>query len=164
MYDNNEPIPLDNVRSLILELTFVLDRHFAALRKGTSYAGLRKSDIKVFVLASRQPSSMAALARDLAVSRQAVHDSVKRLAALDIVALVALPNNARDRVVTITERGKDAQAYARTNIAKLETTCSEILGKEEFELLKKMLGTLMLGLKQIPVAQSQVTGAISSSS
>ena len=164
MYDNNEPIPLDNVRSLILDLTFVLDRHFAALRKGTRYESLRKSDIKVFVLASRQPNTMAALARDLAVSRQAVHLSVKRLAALDVVELVALPNNARDRVVAITEQGKAAQSYARTNIAKLETICSEILGKEEFELLKKMLGTLMLGLKQIPVAHSQTTGTISSSS
>jgi DNA-binding MarR family transcriptional regulator len=150
MYDSNTPFPADNIRSLILELTLVLDSHYAELRRGTRYENLRKSDIKVFALASQEPRSMAALARYLEVSRQAVHDSVKRLIALDIVELVVMPNNSRDKVVIVTERGKGAQALTRNNISKLESACSDILGKEEFELLRKMLASLRRGLDQLP--------------
>lgn len=164
MFDDDNPIPFDNVRGLLQDLTTILDDHFTTLRKGTRYESLRKSDTKVFILASRQPRSMAAMAKDLAISRQAVHDSVKRLVALEVVEVVALPNNSRDKIVAVTERGLQARLVALSYIEKLEAICADILGKEEFELFRKMLVVLLRGLKQQAVPQDHAIRVKSSSS
>ena len=140
------------------DLTTEVDSHIAAYRQGTIYEGVRKSDIKVFILASRQPRSMSAMARDLSVSRQAVHDSVKRLIALDVVELIDIPNNGRDKQVAVTERGTQGRLFALAQVEKLEVKCAEILGKEEFELFRKMLLTLLTGLKQNASQPDQATG------
>jgi DNA-binding MarR family transcriptional regulator len=164
MFDNDNPIPFDNLRGLLQDLATVLDDHFSNLRQGTRYESIRKSDTKVFILASRDPRSMAALAKDLAISRQAVHDCVKRLIDLEIVELVAHPNNSRDKIVAVTERGLKARMVALGQIQILEAHCAELLGKEEFELFRKMLVTLLHGLKQKPPEAFQATGVKSSSS
>lgn len=164
MHDKNSLIPADNICELMQQLSVALESHFAALRKGSHCESLRKSDVKVFFLASRQPRSMATMARDLGVSRQAIHESVKRLVALDIVELEIQSDNGRDKVVAVTELGKDAQILAQTSIAKLESTGAEILGKEEFELFRKMLGLLLHGFKQVPVPQIRATSVKSTSS
>ncbi len=95
--------------------------------------------MRVFVLALRQPRSMADIARILRVSRQAVHMSVKRLAALKIVALEAAPDNHRDKLVVLTDRGMTARQTAHTQVVMLENECRAALGPEGYATLRELL-------------------------
>lgn len=143
----NRAIPYDNVRGLLRDLADLLDKRTVAYRKGTRYEAVRQSDVRVFIIASRQPSTEADIARELEVSRQAVHSSVQRLKALGVVEQVAQPGNGRDKLVMVTESGWQAQAVANESIRLLEKECADILGVKGLEQFRKQLVVLVSALK-----------------
>ena len=140
-------IPFDNIRGLLQDLSSELDRRTIAHRKGTRYEKVRQSDVRVFIMASRQPRSEAEIARELEVTRQAVHGSVQRLKALGVLDLVKQPGNGRDKVVTVTESGWQAQEVAKASIHLLEQECTDILGAKGLEQFRKQLVALVTALK-----------------
>jgi DNA-binding MarR family transcriptional regulator len=140
-------IPFDNIRGLAQDLIGELDRRGDVHRHGTRYEKIRRSDVRVGVLASRQPRSMADIARAMGVTRQAVHASVKRLMELDVVELLPQPGNSRDKLVTVTERGWQAQQVANASIKLSEEECAEILGKRGLEQFRGQLLALVTALK-----------------
>jgi DNA-binding MarR family transcriptional regulator len=140
-------IPFDNIRGLLQDLTSELDRRAIAFRKGTRYENARQSDVRVFILASRQARSESELARELEVTRQSVHASVQRLRQMDVVELVSQPGNARDKLVTVTDKGWEAQAMAKKSIALLEADCASILGEKGLEQFRKQLLALVTALQ-----------------
>jgi DNA-binding MarR family transcriptional regulator len=143
----NRTIPFDNIRGLLQDLSSELDRRTIAHRRGTRYENVRQSDVRVFIMASRQPRSEAEIARELEVTRQAVHGSVQRLKALGVLDLVKLPGNGRDKVVTVTESGWQAQEVANASIQLLERECAGILGDKGLEQFRKQLVALVTALK-----------------
>jgi DNA-binding MarR family transcriptional regulator len=140
-------IPFDNIRGLAQDLIGELDRRGDVHRRGTRYENIRRSDVRVGVLASRQPQTMADIARKLGVTRQAVHASVKRLMDLDVVELLPQPGNGRDKLVTVTERGWQAQQVANASIKLSEEECASILGKRGLEQFRSQLLALVTTLK-----------------
>lgn len=147
MVENSKQLTIQsNIRSLLRDLGFLLDDRLRDLRKDTRYAHVRNSDVKVFVRASRYPSTLAEIARSLRVSRQAVHLSVKRLQALGVVELVAQPNNRRDKQVQITERGKQAESIAAAQIATIESEMAAVIGSDGVTLFRTLLTKLIKDL------------------
>jgi DNA-binding MarR family transcriptional regulator len=143
MVDNQvHRYPQENIRGLVFELGLGIDNRLQSLREGSRYAGVRNSDVKVFMRAFRGPSTVAEIARHLEVSRQAVHQSVKRLQALKVVELVPQANNNRDKLVTTTERGLHAQKTALDQIATIENEMAALLGEEGLQTFRKHLGLL----------------------
>ena len=140
-------IPYDNIRGLLRDLADLLDKRAVVHRRGTRYEKVRQSDVRVFIIASRQPSTEADIARELEVSRQAVHSSVQRLKDLGVVEQVAQPGNGRDKLVVVTESGWQAQVVANNTIQLLEKECAEILGAKGLEQLRKQLVVLVSALK-----------------
>jgi DNA-binding MarR family transcriptional regulator len=149
MPDSSPPrtIRYDNIRGLLQDLTSELDRHGAVHRRGTRYEGARQSDVRVFVMASRQPRTVSEIARELQVTRQAVHSSITRLKSLDVVELVHQPGNDRDKLVAVTDKGWQAQAVANDVIKQLERECAEILGTKGLEQFRRQLLALVSALK-----------------
>lgn len=150
--DSNPPpaadIPFDNLRGLVQDLVVELDARITAYRQGTRYERVRPFDVKVFILASRQPRPVSQLARELGVSRQAVHAAVKRLASVKVLEVEANPENGREKRVAVTQRGDHARITALQQIARLEEECSSILGSPAMEGLRDALAQLVTGLKQ----------------
>ncbi len=142
MIDDESFVPSNNIRSLLQDVSDGLDAKLAAYRAGTRFKNVRPSDVRVFVLALRQPRSMAELARILLVSRQAVHSSVKRLQQLRIVELKAAPDNAKNKWVVITDRGESARNAAQAQIKKIEAECAEVIGSDGLEKLRELLEAL----------------------
>jgi DNA-binding MarR family transcriptional regulator len=140
-------IPFDNIRGLLQDLASALDERAVAYRKGTRYENVRLSDVKVFILASRKARTVSEIARELEVTRQAVHSSVLRLKALQVVELLPQPGNGRDKLVTVTEKGWQAQAVANDSITQLEKECAGILGTKGLEQFRKQLLALVTALK-----------------
>jgi DNA-binding MarR family transcriptional regulator len=145
-------IAYDNIRGLLQDLIGQLDQRFTLHRRGTRYEAVRQSDIKVFILASRQPRTVSDMARELLVSRQAVHGSVMRLKALDVVELLPQPGNNRDKLVAVTDRGWHAQQVANDSIALVEKECADILGTKGLEQLRKQVYALVTAMKLREIA------------
>lgn len=140
-------IPFSNIRGLLQDFTTQLDDLTASYRKGTRYEKVRKSDARVFISAIRKPQSVAEIARELEVSRQAVHSSVKRLQALKVLELRPQPGNHRDKIVTITDRGHRARVHVLEQIQRMEAECAAIIGEQGLETFRALLLALVLGLK-----------------
>jgi DNA-binding MarR family transcriptional regulator len=140
-------IPHDNLRGLMQDFIVQLDSRFARFRMGTPYGKARLSDLKVFIAASRNPRSIADIARDHMVTRQAIQASVQRLVALDVVELLPHPKNHRDKIVSVTERGWQARKEALKHIDIVEKECAEILGAKGLEQFRAQLLALTVGLK-----------------
>jgi DNA-binding MarR family transcriptional regulator len=145
-------IPFDNIRGLMQDLVAEMDRRGAIYRKGTRYENVRQSDVRVFIIASREARTVSDIARELEVSRQAVHSSVTRLKVLEVVELLPQPGNDRDKLVAVTEKGWQAQAVANDAIKKIESECAEILGKKGLEQFRQQLLALVTALKIRDVA------------
>jgi DNA-binding MarR family transcriptional regulator len=149
MADNQQErvIPFDNLRGLLQDLMGELDRRIFTHIKGTRYQRIRPSDLRVGIMASRQPRSVSVIARELEISRQAVHSSVQRLIALDVVELLPDPTSSRDKIVAVTEKGWQAQQVTLASIKLLEKECGDILGEKGLEQFRKQLLALVTAMK-----------------
>jgi DNA-binding MarR family transcriptional regulator len=103
--------------------------------------------VRVWGLASRKPRTMAEIARAMKITRQAVHASVKRLLELGIVELLPQPGNARDKLLTVTESGLEAQKLANYSIRLMEEEAAQILGKRSLEQFRQQLLALVTAMR-----------------
>jgi DNA-binding MarR family transcriptional regulator len=149
MADNQQErvIPYDNLRGLLQDLMGELDRRIFRHIEGTRYENIRPSDLRVGIMASRKPRSESEIARALEISRQAVHSSVQRLIALEVVELLPNPASSRDKIVAVTERGWQAQQVTLASIKLLEKECGEILGEKGLEQFRIQLLALVTAMK-----------------
>ncbi len=135
--------PETNLRTLIHFLGEMIDAKFVNWRKDTPYAGVRASDVRVFVTATRGPKSISEIARKLGISRQSAQASVKRLIKLGVVELERLPDNKREKLVLITPRGVLAGKTAKQQIETIESDVAAIIGRENLENMRKNLTELV---------------------
>jgi len=141
---NNAQIPgPDNIRALTYFFGLMIDHQLAEMRRDTPYAQVRASDIRVFVTAARGPKSISAIARALHISRQAAQNSVQRLVELGVIEVATMPENKRDKLVTITPRGKMAGVTAAKQIAEIEQAFSDVIGVAAWADLRNNLKKLV---------------------
>jgi DNA-binding MarR family transcriptional regulator len=134
MVDNQDvPPPADNIRTLLYHLGTALDERLTLFRRGTPYEKVRPSDVRVFVAAARQPSTISEIARALKVTRQAVQASVHRLQEIKVLDLQAIPGNQRDKHVVVTARGMHARNTASQQIQQFEKEFAAVIGEEDLE-------------------------------
>ncbi|MFY0595494.1 MAG: winged helix-turn-helix transcriptional regulator [Cognatishimia sp.] len=133
----------NNIRGLVQDLSELLDRRMEVLREGTVLGSVRPSDAKVFMLASRHSRTTADIARDLGVSKQAVHMSVQRLKEKDVVRMVPAENSNRDKVIEITERGQEIRGLVAKKIAIIEAEIEAKLGKGKTKEFRQSLLKLL---------------------
>jgi DNA-binding MarR family transcriptional regulator len=162
-FDQPGQLPQNTLYNLLEKLTFMLDNRYVELRSGTRYSTVRPSDIRVFVQVARQARGETEIAQAMNVTRQAVQSSVKRLVAMKMVEVVPMPNNGRNKIVRLTERGRSASATASEHIRIVESECVAIIGADELERLRGLLMHLTTGYKDayFPEArrkQTQATG------
>jgi DNA-binding MarR family transcriptional regulator len=137
--DSSGQLPPNTIYGLIQQLLILLDNRFAGLREGTRYQNVRPSDIRVFIQVARQARSETEIANVMNISRQAVQSSVKRLIELKLVEVVPKPNNGRDKIVQMTERGFHARDTAAGQIQLVEGECAAIIGAAELDRLRGLL-------------------------
>ncbi len=78
------------------------------------------------VMGVRRPSDIA---RNMGVSRQAIHATINQMITLDIVALVDDPTNRRVKIITPTAKGETMRVDAQRSML--------IMGEELFSRLGK---------------------------
>ena len=144
MSDKTNFVPAsDNIRSLIYFLGLSVDHKMAQMRRKTPYAQVRASDVRVFVNAARNPTTISGIARRLQISRQAAQLSVGRLKKLDVVELVGVAGNRRDKQVHITPRGQLVMLRGIDQITEIEQEFEKIVGPEAWSNLLNSLKLLV---------------------
>lgn len=81
----------------------------------------------------------SAIAERLGVSRQAVHQSLRELGKLNLVELVADPEDGRAKIARLSKRGLPTQVIARQVLIELEDELEQRIGKRARANLRKSL-------------------------
>ena len=140
-------LPDSTLYNLLQQLSYVIDDRYTELRSATRYKDVRPSDIRVFVEVARKARSETEIAQALNVTRQAIQSSVKRLVQMGVMEVVPMPNNGRNKIVQLTDRGRAARETAAEQIRVVESECAAIIGPGELERLRGLLLHLLTGYR-----------------
>jgi len=138
----NEPVLQDNIRGLVQDVSEVFDEMANTLRHKTAFADTRPADAKTFMLISRHPRGLTALANALGITRQATHRSVQRLVTADLVDFAYAEGSKRDMVATLTETGLEARKVGFGIAASIEQQVVGEIGQDDTEALRRILKRL----------------------
>ncbi|WP_033075469.1 MarR family winged helix-turn-helix transcriptional regulator [Sphingopyxis sp. MWB1] len=79
------------------------------------------------------------IARNLGVSRQAIHKTIAQMAALRIVDMAPDPKDRRHMIVSLTETGARMRRDAQRAMDTLTAQLAERLGQDRFDALLETL-------------------------
>lgn len=109
------------------------------MAEASGYEHVTPAMSRLFGLMKRQPIGISVLARQLAISRQAVHKLVNEAVRMDLVELVDSPEDKRVKLVGFTSHGFAMSAAATRNLEKIEKDLAERIGQENLDTLKRLL-------------------------
>ena len=75
------------------------------------------------------------IARNLGVSRQAIHSTINQMVALGMVQLDTDPGDRRHMIVSLTETGARMRRDAQRAMDALTAQIAEVLGQDRFDAL-----------------------------
>ena len=73
------------------------------------------------------------IARNLGISRQAIHNTINQMVRLDMVSLEPDPDDKRHHIVSLTETGLAMRRDAQAAMEELGTQVAAKLGHERFD-------------------------------
>jgi DNA-binding MarR family transcriptional regulator len=132
-------VPKDNLRRLVKNLSDSIDLRLSEVREGTPYENVRPSDGQVMVNVERGYDSIAAIAKQLNISRQAVHMSASRLQAHGLVELAEAPNNKRDKRILITPAGFKQLRRVAKEMEESDAEFESVIGAANLAKFRKHL-------------------------
>ena len=94
---------------------------------------------RLFAHMPSKPVSISELARRLAVTRQAVHQTVAAACRRGIVELIEDPLDARARKVRFTDKGMKMVRSASQVVRRIETDLERRLGPKDLAALRRIL-------------------------
>lgn len=81
------------------------------------------------------------VARRMGISRQAVYKITKELQEMDILSLEADPDDGRQKIISMTERGERVALDSRACLEVIEGRLAEKIGQENFDTLFSVLSS-----------------------
>lgn len=96
-------------------------------------------DIYLISLVRFNPMSVSESARYMNISRQAAHKHVKNLESLNFVQLTTFETNRREKIITLTDSGKQLGEQVNGIKTELELELKAQLGEENYALIKSLL-------------------------
>lgn len=128
-----------DLRQLLLKRSNWFEEQVVAAAADYGYGFVTPAMNRLFAHMPRSPVSMSALARRLAVSRQAVHQTVSEARRRGILELVPDPSDARIRRVRFSQQGEAMRQRATQAVQDIEAELERELGTEDFAALKRIL-------------------------
>lgn len=128
-----------NLGLLLLRGFDWFDRALLARMESAGGPPLKKPHSLVFAYLDAEGTRPAELARRIGVSRQAVHQTLRELQALGLVALGPDPTDARARLVVLTEEGRAAVARALAAFEEIEDELCARIGSRRAGAMREAL-------------------------
>lgn len=128
-----------NLKQLLIARNEWFDRGIMnAVRSGPN-AYLTPGQARLLARMGGKPTSMAELARRLAISRQAVHKSVSELARRGILEVREDPERGNSKLVVYTDKGRQVNRSGAQIIDRLEQRIAQRIGAAGLAELKTLL-------------------------
>ncbi len=138
MVDNNisNKEPLDtNIVGLTVGLVEWMEAEIIELNKYLPYK-VSFAEIKLFNALRGKEKSISELARNLEVSRQAVHKTIHKLQNMGYLELIAKQNNKKDRIIKITNKGEAVKKQGAEHLIAIEEKLSWSMGERNLGFMK----------------------------
>lgn len=100
-------------------------------------------------LAEAEPMSVSSLAGALGISRQAAHKSLTILEKLGYITLQMRPENKKEKIVVLTDRGGELVKRSLEIIAATEQKMADFLGEKAYKSFRENQQKLTLFLASI---------------
>ncbi|MFT3802929.1 MAG: helix-turn-helix domain-containing protein [Burkholderiaceae bacterium] len=131
---------MPNLKQLLIARNEWIDSEIMrAVHHSDSFAYLTPAQSRLLAHMGGRPTSMAALSRKLAISRQAVHKTVGELARRGILSVSDDPERRNAKRIQYTELGKTLNRSGAQIIAEIEKRVSRQLGDERYRQLIEAL-------------------------
>jgi DNA-binding MarR family transcriptional regulator len=134
-----EDLSAQTLRQLLLRRSTWLEERIFRSAPRFGYGFVTPAMHRLFTHMPRKPVSMSELARRLAVSRQAVHQTVAEACRRGILELVEDPSDARVRKVRFTDKGLAMVRTASQSVKTIEAELERRLGPRDFAALRRIL-------------------------
>jgi DNA-binding MarR family transcriptional regulator len=134
-----EDLSAQTLRQLLLKRSNWLEERILRSAPRFGYGFVTPAMHRLFTHMPRKPVSMSELARRLAVSRQAVHQTVAEACRRGILELVEDPSDARVRKVRFTDKGLTMVRTASQSVKSIEAELERRLGPRDFAALRRIL-------------------------
>lgn len=125
---------------------------FAAL-EGAGFGGVRASHGYVIQRLLEAPQTAGALSRELGISPQAVTKQLNELAALEMVEDAPAGDDARERRVQLSKRGRACVQLSRSTRAKVTRKLETALGEKRLGALAAALSEALHALGGLEAVQ-----------
>ena len=136
---NSRTPPARNLRQLLLQRSEWFEARVLEAAPRYGYRFVTPAMHRLFAHMSTKPLGISELARRLAVSRQAVHQTVGAARRRGIVELVADPLDGRARKVRFTAKGTKMVRRAAQVVRGIESELEERLGPRDLATLRRVL-------------------------
>jgi DNA-binding MarR family transcriptional regulator len=128
-----------NLKQLLLARSDWFAREIMSGVRRSEYAYITPAQSRLLATMAGKPTSMAELARRLAISRQAVHKTVAELARRGILEIRDDPERRNAKLIVYTERGRQVNRAGAAIIERVEERIASRIGRERLETLKSLL-------------------------
>jgi len=136
--DRKDPlwIPLPGLLDIASEALFA---EFRSELDQTEYRDIRPTHGCVFRFVQGQGLRLTDIAERANMTKQSVGEIVDDLVERGYAKRIPDPDDRRAKLICLTERGEEAQAYGRTLFAKVEKRWAERFGEERLTALRDLL-------------------------
>lgn len=129
-------IPLSGLLDIASEALFA---EFRNRLDQSEYRDIRPTHGCVFRFVQGQGLRLTEIAERANMTKQSVGEIVDDLVERGYAKRIPDPNDRRAKLVCLTERGEEAQAYGRTLFAEVEARWAERFGEERVAALRDLL-------------------------
>ncbi|MEZ5727548.1 MAG: helix-turn-helix domain-containing protein [Burkholderiaceae bacterium] len=129
----------ENLKQLLLQRSEWFAREIMKEVRTGPYGFLTPAQSRLLAHMGGKPSSMAELARRLAISRQAVHKTVVELVRRGILEVRVDPQRRNSRLVVYTDEGRALNRAGAAVIARTEAKIARKIGATDLRRMRELL-------------------------
>ena len=127
------------LRTLLMRRTDWMESRVLEAASRNGYGAITPAMNRLFGHMRSRAMSLSELARQLGVSRQAVHQIAGQAQMLGLVELLANAQDARVKLVRFTSAGRAMSNCAALELEAIERSLAERLGERDLKALKRIL-------------------------
>ena len=127
------------IRSLLMQRSNWMEEQLLHDAEQSGYGDVTPAMSRMFARLPGRPVGLSDLARDLAISRQAVHQLALEAARLGLVEFVASEVDGRVKLLRFTQKGWAMVDAATSKLDEIEADLARQIGAENLEMLRSLL-------------------------
>lgn len=127
------------LRTLLLRRSEWIEARVLEAASRNGYGAVTPAMNRMFAHMRSRPVGLSELARQLGISRQAVHELARQAEALGLVELLASEQDARVKLVRFTAAGWKMSECAARELDSIERALAKRIGAAQLESLRRIL-------------------------